>query len=127
IQQTDNDTTMSSSFVPCQTLYHQENKGIAVLYLSANKPGKICVQYSNPNSPQPAGIRIFNAQNTSSNVSYFTVSQNNDIIPTGNSIVVYTITTDSHVGFYGISLFCGGIPFAVGNDTNLTIVKDDFP
>lgn len=117
---------LPASFEPCDTPY-LESAGIAVLYMPANSTGKICIQYSNPNTPQPAGIRIFEAQHIMEDTNDVTSYATPDAIPTGNNIIVYTITTKNNVGFYGLTVFCGGIPLAVGYDDKSNFTLNDFP
>lgn len=112
---------------PCEIPYPQPNNGIAVLYMPANSTGKICVQYSNSNSPQPAGLRIFEAHHIDQDTTDVTSYATPDKIQTGNSTIVYTVTTGNHAGFYGLTIFCVGMPFAVGYDSNSTFVEGDFP
>ncbi|HEX5457491.1 MAG TPA: hypothetical protein VFX64_03795, partial [Candidatus Nitrosotalea sp.] len=97
----------------CDTSYAQPT-GIPVLYMPANSTGKICVQYTNSNPPVQEGIRIFEAHDMMDNAQGVSVFGTPDMIPTGNSTVVYTITAGNHVGFYGLTIFCVGMPFAIG-------------
>lgn len=112
---------------PCEIPYPQPNNGIAVLYMPANSTGKICVQYTNSNPPQPAGLRIFEAHHIDQDTQDITSYATPATIKTGNSTIVYTVTTGNHVGFYGLTIFCVGKPFAVGYDSNSTFVEGDFP
>ncbi|MDE1765840.1 MAG: hypothetical protein KGI27_06140 [Thaumarchaeota archaeon] len=98
-----------------------------IFFMPMNSTGKICVQYSNGNQPAHVGIRIFEADNLGKDSDTVTASASKDIIPTGNSTVVYTINSGNKVGFYGVSLFCGGQGLAIGYDNNSRIVLDDFP
>jgi hypothetical protein len=125
--QTSQNTTILASFLPCDTPYPQSNTGVAVLYMPANSTGKICVQYSNYNPPQPAGIRIFEARHIEDDTKDVSSFATPGIIPSGNSTVVYTVKTGNHVGFYGLTIFCVGMPFAIGYDGNFTFVPNDFP
>ncbi len=125
--QTTGSLKLSESFEPCDIPYPQSNDGIAVLYMPVNSTGKICVQYSNSNPPQPTGIRIFEAHHIMEDTNDVTSYATPDVIPTGNSTIVYTITTKNHVGFYGLTIFCVGMPFAVGYDNNSNFVGADFP
>ncbi|MHB8602603.1 MAG: hypothetical protein ACYC6W_10270 [Nitrosotalea sp.] len=126
-------TTLPASFEPCDTPYPQSNTGIAVLYMPANSIGKICIRYSNLNDTpeQIFGIRIFDPNNSYQNVTSITTWNdlgNNYAIPKGDSFTgVYWIKTGNQTGFYGLDLFCGGTPFAVGYDNNSKIVSSDFP
>jgi hypothetical protein len=125
-------TTLPASFEPCDTPYPQSNTGIAVLYIPTNSIGKICVRYSNPNDTPESifGIRIFDPNNSYKNATGITTWNdigNNYTIPKGNSTVVYWIKTGNQTGFYGLDLFCGGTPFAVGYDNNSKIISSDFP
>ena len=99
---------------------------VPVLYMPQNSTGMICVNYTNVNQQATAQIRIFEANNLShqANIQYYASP---DTIAKGNSTVVYTISTGNQAGFYGISFFCGGIPFAVGYDNQSRIITDDFP
>jgi plastocyanin len=125
--QTSQNTTLPDSFLPCDTPYPQSNTGVAVLYMPANSTGKICVQYTSSNPPVQGGIRIFEAHDMMDNAHGVSVFGTPEIIPTGNSTVVYTITTGNHVGFYGLTIFCAGMPFAIGYDSNSTFAPSDFP
>jgi len=40
---------------------------------------------------------------------------------------VYSVKTGNVTGFYGLVVFCSGIPFAVGYDNQSVITIDDFP
>lgn len=124
--------TPLASFEPCDTPYSQSNTGVAVLYMPANSVGKVCVRYSNPNDA-PArifGIRFFDPNNSNQNATGITTWNdigNNYTIPKGGSTVVYWIKTGNQTGFYGMDLFCGEMPFAVGYDNNSRIISSDFP
>ena len=121
-------TQLPASFMPCQTPYPKVSDGIAVLYMPKNSIGKICVRYSNLNDIiTPVGIRIFEANNLTQNASEIKTWASGNTIQEGNTTIVYTIKTGNHAGFYGLTLFCGGMPFAVGYDNNSRIVADDFP
>jgi hypothetical protein len=123
--------TLPVSFMPCDTPYPQTSTGVAVLYMPMNSIGKICVRYSNLNDfHAPVGIRIFEANNMSQDateISTWNDLGNNATISKGNSTVVYWIKTGNQAGFYGLSIFCGGTPFAVGYNNNSNIVSSDFP
>jgi plastocyanin len=121
-------STIPSGFgsASCDTSYAQPT-GIPVLYMPANSTGKICVQYANSNPPVQEGIRIFEAHDIVDNAQGVSVFGTPEMIPTGNSTVVYTITAGNHVGFYGLTIFCVGMPFAIGYDGNSTFVQNDFP
>ncbi|TLX93532.1 MAG: hypothetical protein E6K91_08495 [Thaumarchaeota archaeon] len=99
---------------------------VPVLYMPQNSTGMICVNYTNVNQQATAQIRIFEANNLSrqADIQYYASPDN---ISKGNSTVVYTISTGNQRGFYGISFFCGGMPFAVGYDNQSRIITDDFP
>lgn len=116
----------SASSTPCDIPYPQSNTGIAVLYMPTNSTGKLCVDYSNPNSPKPVDVRIFDARHLSEDTKDIQVLPSQDSIPQGNSTIVYTLKT-SRVGFYGLTLFCYGTPLAVGYDNQSRIVANDFP
>lgn len=126
-------TTLPASFEPCDTPYPQSNTGVTVLYMPANSIGKICIRYSNLNDTpeQIFGIRIFDPNNSYQNVtSIITWNDlgNNYTIPKEDSFTgVYWIKTGNQTGFFGLDLFCGGTPFAVGYDNNSKIVSSDFP
>lgn len=126
-------TALHASFEPCDTPFQTSNDRIAVLYMPLNSVGKLCVRYSNyNNSPErfSGGINIFDPNNsyqsvpditTWSDLGNTTIIQKNDSFTT-----VYWIKTGNHTGLYGLNLYCGGMPFAVGyGDSNLTAV--DFP
>ena len=122
---------LPASFMPCDTPYPQSNTGLAVLYMPTNSIGKLCVRYSNFNdSPARVGIRIFNANNLNHDtpeISTWNDLGNNTTIPKGNSTVVYWIKTGNQSGFYGLTIFCVGMPFAVGYDNDSRIISSDFP
>ncbi|MDE1767484.1 MAG: hypothetical protein KGI27_14610, partial [Thaumarchaeota archaeon] len=104
--------------------------GETVLYMPVNSTGKICVRYHNLNDfTAPISVRIFEANNMDRDTTDITTwnDAKNNTIPIGNSTIVYWIKTGNHAGFYGLSLFCGGLPFAVGYDNNSRIVSGDFP
>ncbi|MDC8451626.1 MAG: hypothetical protein KGH99_00965 [Thaumarchaeota archaeon] len=119
-------------YTKCDTLYPQSDTGIAVLYMPTNSIGKICVKYSNPNdTPVPivGGIRIFDPNNSYLNATDITtwIGSTSNMIPKGDSTMVYWIKTGNQTGFYGLRFSCGGTPFAVGYDDNSKIVSSDFP
>ncbi|MDE1813216.1 MAG: hypothetical protein KGH87_01975 [Thaumarchaeota archaeon] len=118
---------LPASFEPCDTPYPQSNTGVAVLYMSPNSTGKICATYHNPDSPTQSNISVFIAKDMQQQASEITTSASPDIVPTGNSTIVYTIKTGSQAGFYGISFFCNSVPFVVGYDNQSRIILDDFP
>lgn len=122
--------TLPSSFMPCDTPYSQNDTGEAVLYMPVNSTGKVCVRYHNLNDfTAPIMVRIFEANNMTQDATEITTwnDAENNMIPTGDSTIVYWIKTGNHAGFYGFSLFCGGLPLAVGYDNNSTLVISDFP
>jgi len=120
--------TMSTApSAPCDTPYPKSNVGIAVLYMQTNSTGKICATYHNPDSPTQSSVRVFEAKDVQQMASEIITSANPDIVPTGNSTIVYDIKTGSQAGLYGMSFFCGSIPFAVGYDNQSGIILDDFP
>jgi plastocyanin len=123
----EDNTTLPASFMPCDSPYPQSNSGIVVLYMPVNSTGKICVQYSNSNPPQPTGLRIFEAHHIDDDTKDITSYATPDKIQTGNSTIVYTVKTTNRVGFYGLTIFCVGMPFAVGYDSTSTFVQGDFP
>jgi hypothetical protein len=49
------------------------------------------------------------------------------MIPSGNSTVRYSIKTGNQTGLYGLTIFCSGIPFAVGYDDKSNFTLNDFP
>jgi len=120
---------LPASFEPCDTPYPQSNTGVAVLYMPANSIGKICVRYYNlNNTPTGIGMRIFEANNLTKNASNVTAwTDDSTLEGNANKTIVYFIKTGTRVGFYGVSLNCGGFPFAVGYDANSTITASDFP
>ena len=127
ISKTSLHTVPSASFAPCDTPYPQSDVGVAVLYMPANSTGKICATYHNSKSPIQAGIRAFAARDVQQQASEIITSVYPDMLPTGDSTLVYTIKTGNQAGLYGISFFCGGVPFAVGYDNQSRIILDDFP
>lgn len=97
--------------------------------MPTNSVGKICLRYHNLNeNPQKVGIRIFEANNQSQDAKEITTwnDLNNNSIPAGNSIAVYWIKTGNKTGFYGLTIFCEGIPFAVGYDNHSSVTSSDF-
>lgn len=127
VSQTSLYTMPTISSAPCDDSYPQSNTGVAVLYMSPNSTGKICATYHNPDSSMQSGISIFIAKDMQQKASEITTSAYPDIVPTGNSTIVYTIKTGSQAGLYGISFFCDSVPFAVGYDNQSRIILDDFP
>lgn len=117
----------STSSAPCDTPYPQSDVGVAVLYMLPNSTGKICAKYHNSKSPIQASVKVFAGRDMQQQASEITTSVYPDMLPTGNSTLVYTIKTGNQAGLYGISFFCGGVPFAVGYDIQSRIVLDDFP
>lgn len=117
-------------YTTCDTPYPQSNTGVAVLYMPVNSIGKICVRYSNFNDfPAPLGIRASNANNMNQNATGITTWSDfeNNTIPKGNSTIVYWIKTGNQTGFYGLTIFCSGMPFAVGYNNQSNITVNDFP
>ena len=116
-------------YTKCDTLYPQSNTGIAVFYMPTNSIGKICVRYYNVNNtPTGIGMRIFDADNLTQNASNVTAwTDDSTLKGNANKTIVYFIKTGTKVGFYGVSLNCGGFPLAVGYDANSTISASDFP
>ena len=112
----------------CNTPYLQSDSGMAVLYMPTNSTGKICVRYYNlNNTPAGVGIRIFEENNMTQNASDITTwASNSTLQGNENTTISYFIKTGNKAGFYGLSLFCGGMPFAVGYDANSTLVSSDF-
>ena len=127
VSQTSLYTMPTISSAPCDVPYPQSNTGVAVLYMSPNSTGKICATYHNPDSSTQSSTRVFAAKDEQQQASEIVISAYPDIIPTGNSTIMYTIKTGSQAGLYGMSFFCGSIPFAVGYDNQSGIILDDFP
>lgn len=115
-----------ASFEPCDTPFQQSNGGIAVLSMPANSIGKICVRYSNPNEPRNASLTIFDASSYQTTKS-ITSRAEPSMIPSGNSTVRYSIKTGNQTGFYGLTIFCYGMPLAVGYDDKSNFTLNDFP
>ena len=116
-------------YTKCDTLYPQSDTGIAVLYMPVNSIGKVCVQYHNlNNTPTSIGMRIFDANDLTQNASNVTAwTYDSTLEANANKTIVYFIKTGTSAGFYGASLNCGGIPFAVGYDVNSKITASEFP
>jgi hypothetical protein len=112
---------------PCDIAYPLSNMGVAVLYMPVNSTGKICATYHNPDSPVQSSVQVFAAKDIQQMASEITTSAYPDIVPTGNSTIVYDVKTGSQAGLYGMSFFCNSIPFAVGYDNQSRIILDDFP
>lgn len=108
-----NDTQITTSYIP-------------VFFMPANSTGKLCLHYTNWNSPSQSSVNIFEAQNLAKNTDKIHVSPEHMQIPTGETNIVFTIKSGNS-GFYGIRLLCGGWPLAVGYDNKSRIVEDDFP
>jgi hypothetical protein len=96
--------------------------------MPTNSTGKICVRYYNlNNTPVGIGMRIFEENNMTQNASDITTGASNDTLQGNeNTTIIYSIKTGNKAGFYGLSLFCGGMPFAVGYDANSTLIASDF-
>jgi hypothetical protein len=132
---TTQNATLPASFMPCDTPYpvntngYPTNVSFSVMYMPMNSIGKLCVRYSTyPNQPVPVGIQIFeaNATDENQNATEITLSASPNMIPGGaDTTVVYTIKTGNYSGFYGLRLFCDGMPFAVGYDSD-SIKPSDF-
>jgi hypothetical protein len=127
-------TRLPISFMPCDTPYPKSDSGISVLYMPTNSIGKLCVRYTNYNSFPDSfrgGIRIFDPNNSYQSVPDVTTwsdLRNITTIQGGQSfIVTYWIKTGNQTGFYGLDLFCGGTPFAIGYDNGSKLVSSDFP
>lgn len=118
-------TKMPDSFVICNTPYAYRQGFIPVLYMPTNSVGKICVNYWNPNHPKNASLTIFDANSHSPEKSITTYGEP-DVMPVGNSTVTYTVMSGNKTGFYGMMVFCVGMPFAVGYDNSSNIVAGDF-
>ena len=115
------------SFEECNTPYEYKQGFIPVLYLPTNSVGKVCVNYSNGNDPTTVTPRVFDAQNLSMDTQDISVSPLQANIVHGNSTIVYTVTSGSKAGFYGLTIFCFGTPIAVGYDNQSRIITGDFP
>jgi plastocyanin len=115
----------TTKFGGCDARYPQSNNDIPVLYMPINSTGKICVSYQNPNQPHTAGFEVLEAQNYNKN-SDVIVSSNPNVIPQGNTTIVYTIQS-SKAGFYRMLITCPGMQLAVGYDNSSTFVSGDFP
>jgi len=129
VQQTSENNTLPT-FTLCDTPFPQNYTGIAVLYMPVKSTGKICVKYSNPDSPEPVGITFFDANNIRQNATGITTwnDSENNTISKGNSTVVYWIKTGNQTGFYGLAFYCGDWkPLAVGYDSNSNMTAADFP
>ena len=134
-------TQLHASFMDCDTpynpksgfqspLYHNGTRistgYTPVFYMPMNSTGKLCVHYANWDKPKQVGVRMFEANDLAQDAKSITISDSKTI-PTGNSTIVYTINSANKAGFYGMSFFCGGMPFAVGYDNQSRIVPSDFP
>jgi len=118
-------TIVPDSFVVCDTPYEYKQGFIPVLYMPANSDGRICVNYWNPNHPKNASLTIFDAKSYHIEKSITSWAEP-DLIPVGNSTVTYTIKTGNQTGFYGVTVFCVGMPFAIGYDNNSNMSINDF-
>lgn len=110
----------------CNTPYGLKDGFISVLYMPANSLGKVCVNYSNPNNARNANLLIFNASSYQPEKSITTWAEPS-VIPIGNSTVTYFVKTSNQTGFYGLVVFCVGMPLAVGYDNQSNIIADSFP
>lgn len=121
--------TLPSSFEPCQDPWPQKYPGIPVLYMPQNSTGKICVRYHNLNDfPVHVGVSVFEAGNlteTANDATTWSDAENGTIGP-GDSTVAYWVKTGGHKGLYGLTIFCVGMPFAVGYDGE-TLQEGQFP
>jgi hypothetical protein len=126
IQQSSENTTLPASFELCNTPYELREGFVPVLYLPTNSLGKVCVNYSNPNNARNASLLIFDASSYQPEKSITTWAEPS-VIPTGNSTIVYFVNTGNHTGFYGLTVFCVGIPLAVGYDNQSNIIINYFP
>ena len=128
---TPQNSTLPASFMPCDTPFPPSSGGVPVLYMPTNSIGKLCVRYSNLNNfPAPIGIRIFDANNLTSEatgISTWNDLGGNTTISNGDSTVVYWIKTGNQSEFYGLTLFCSPEPLAVGYDNNSNLVSSNFP
>lgn len=114
--------------ISCNTPYLRSDSNITVLYMPTNSIGKICVRYYNlNNAPTGIGMRIFEENNMTQDAQGITTwASKSTLQGNENTTVSYFIKAGSKAGFYGLSLFCGGMPFAVGYDANSTLVASDF-
>ena len=132
VSQMSENTTSPASFMPCDTFFPQSNSGVAVLYMPKNSIGKLCVRYSNFNDfPAPfRGIKITNADNLTheaTEISTWNDAGDNTTLPKGNFTTVYWIKTGNQTGLYGLTIFCSGMPFAVGYNDKSNFTLNDFP
>ncbi|MDE1843503.1 MAG: hypothetical protein KGH95_07640 [Thaumarchaeota archaeon] len=127
VSQTSLYTIPTISSTSCDVPYPKSNTGVAVLYMTPNSTGKICATYHNPDSPTPSSISVFVAKDMQQQAGEIITSTYPNVVPTGNSTIVYAIKTGSQAGLYGMSFFCESIPFAVGYDNQSRIILDDFP
>ncbi len=115
----------------CKTPYRKSDYGIPVLYIPTNSLGKLCIKYYSINNPTTnVGIRIFESSNMSQSATEINYWTYNSTLLQGNknTTIEYFIQTGNNTGFYGLSISgCGGIPFAVGYDSNSTITTSNFP
>lgn len=119
-------STVPDSFVVCDTPYDYKQGFIPILYVPPNSDGRICVNYWNPDNPKNASLTIFDAKSHSIEKNITTWAEP-DLIPIGNSTVTYTIKTGNQTGFYGVTVFCTGMPLAIGYDNNSNMSISDFP
>jgi len=125
-QQSSGTTQLPNSFEVCDTPYELKQGFIPVLYMPINSLGKICVNYWNPNHQKNASLTVFNAKSYKEETRITTWAEP-ETIPVGNSTMVYSVKTGNLTGFYGMTVFCVGMPFAVGYDNKSNITMDDFP
>ncbi|MDE2588861.1 MAG: hypothetical protein KGL95_04270, partial [Patescibacteria group bacterium] len=118
--------SLPASLESCDNPYPQSNTGIPVLYMPANSTGKLCVRYSNPNEPFRAGFDILEAQNYDKKGGA-TVSSMPNMVPHGNSTIVYTLNSGPRAGFFRMLISCPGMQLAVGYDNGSNFVRGDFP
>ncbi len=123
---TSTNTTLPASFELCNTPYELREGFVPALYMPANSLGKVCVNYSNPNNARNATLLIFDASSYQPEKSITTWAEPS-VIPTGNSTIVYFVKTGNQTGFYGLTVFCVGMPLAVGYDNQSNITTNNFP
>ncbi|MGI0027084.1 MAG: hypothetical protein ACREAD_04505 [Nitrosopumilaceae archaeon] len=136
VTQTSQSTTLPASFELCNTPYKLKEGFIPVLYMPANSLGKICVNYSNPNNEKNASLAIFEASahqpakyefSSVQPAKSITTWAEPSVIPIGNSTEVYFVKTGNQTGFYGLTVYCVGMPLAVGYDNQSNITLNYFP
>ncbi|MDE1827465.1 MAG: hypothetical protein KGH83_07740 [Thaumarchaeota archaeon] len=94
--------------------------------MPANSIGKIYVRYFNPNELKNANLTIFDASSYQTAKSITSWAESS-MIPSENSIVRYSIKTGDQTGLCELTIFCSGIPFAVGYADKSNFILNDFP